>query len=166
MCPYLSCNLFQTQLVVSYLHCRTFLLPSSSLHCLWCPPQPHHRPSFIFWVDLVSPSSKLWCSLPLLLFTDFGVSGLWTLLLSLDFYCHWTWLLLDLAVVGPGCCWTWLLLDLAIVGPGCCWIWLLLDLAVVGFGSGCCWIWVLLDLGVVGPGHHWTFAIVCLSFDL
>ena len=90
-------------------------------------------PSFIFWVDLVSPSSKLWCSLPLLLFTDFGISGLRTLLPLLDFTV-WTWLLLDLAVVGFCHHWTCHHWTFAVVG-------LLLSLDLCHY-----WTWSLLDL--------------------
>ena len=79
----------------------TFIITlSSSLHCLWHPPQPCHCSSFIFWVDLVSPSSELWCSPPPLSFTDFGISGLQTLLPLLDFAVGGLLLSLNLAVVG------------------------------------------------------------------
>ena len=133
----------------------TYFLPSSlyfppfvflSLHCLWCPPcppWPHHQPpSFLHLLGRL------------------GVSQWWTLvftvpvcsltLVSVDtkLYCHHC----TLPSLDFGCCWTWLLLDLAIIGLGHCWTLLLLDLAVIGIGH--CWTFV-----VVGPCCCWTLLL-------
>ena len=120
------------------------------LHCPCCPPpfvafstllDLATGPSFVFWVELVSPSSELWCSPP-------PFCSLTLASVDSGLYCRcWTLPSLDLAIIRPCHCWILLSLDLAIIGLHCHWTLLSLDLAVV---RPCChWISPSLDLTII-----------------
>ena len=86
-------------------------LSDISPHCLHlcCPCCPPPFVAFsslldlatillVFWVDLVSPSGELWCSPP-------PFRSLTLVSVNSRLYCHhWTSLLLDFTIVGPGHC--------------------------------------------------------------